>query len=65
MDTLQCAVVLAKLERFEGEVEAAHRHRYALQRQLLDEKGIKRVIQQRTDRTSVFAQYTVLLRIRP
>jgi UDP-2-acetamido-2-deoxy-ribo-hexuluronate aminotransferase len=59
MDTLQCAIVLAKLERFDWEVEQrlAIGQRY---NQLIDEVGIKRV-QQRDDRTSVFAQYTVLV----
>jgi len=59
MDTLQCAVVLAKLERFDWEVEQRQDigHRY---NQLLDEKGIQRV-QQRKDRTSVFGQYTILV----
>lgn len=59
MDTIQCAVVLAKMERFEWEVEQriAIGTRYNT---MLDEKRIKRVIQ-RDDRTSVFAQYTILL----
>jgi UDP-2-acetamido-2-deoxy-ribo-hexuluronate aminotransferase len=59
MDTLQCAIVLAKLERFDWEVEQriALGQRY---NQLVDEAGIQRV-QQRNDRTSVFAQYTVLV----
>lgn len=59
MDTIQCAVVLAKMERFEWEVQQRLEigKRYNA---MLDEKGIKRVIQ-RADRTSVFAQYTVLL----
>lgn len=59
MDTIQCAVVLAKLERFEWEVEQRVQigARYNA---ILDEKGIKRVVQ-RSDRTSVFAQYTVVL----
>lgn len=59
MDTLQCAIVLAKLERFDWEVEQriAIGQRY---NQLMDEAGIQRV-QQRDDRTSVFAQYTVFL----
>lgn len=58
MDTIQCAVVLAKLERFEWEVE----QRLALGTQynrLLDAAGIRRILQ-RLDRTSVFAQYTIL-----
>ncbi len=57
MDTIQCAVVLAKLERFDWEVEQRKiiGSRY---NQLLDDAGILRV-QQREDRTSVYAQYTV------
>ena len=57
MDTLQCAIVLAKLERFGWEVEQrlAIGQRY---NQLLDEAAIPRV-RQREDRTSVFAQYTI------
>jgi UDP-2-acetamido-2-deoxy-ribo-hexuluronate aminotransferase len=59
MDTLQCAIVLAKLERFGWEVE----QRIAIGRrynELLDAAEIDRVLQ-RDDRTSVFAQYTVVL----
>ncbi|TXH02107.1 MAG: DegT/DnrJ/EryC1/StrS family aminotransferase [Candidatus Moraniibacteriota bacterium] len=59
MDTIQCAVVLAKLERFEWEVqqriEIGNAYNAAL-----DAKEVKRVVQ-REDRTSVFAQFTVLL----
>lgn len=57
MDTIQCAVVLAKLERFDWEVEQRIKigNRY---NELLDEANIPRV-QQRKDRTSVFAQYTL------
>ena len=59
MDTLQCAIVLAKLERFDWEVEQrlAIGERY---NQLIDEANIRRVVQ-REDRTSVFAQYTILV----
>ena len=59
MDTLQCAIVLAKLERFEWEVQQRHDigERY---NQLLDQAGIAR-IQQRPERTSVYAQYTVMV----
>ena len=62
MDTLQCAIVLAKLERFDWEVEQrlAAGARY---NQQLDELGIARV-QQRPDRTSVFAQYTIVTKYR-
>ena len=58
MDTLQCAIVLAKLERFEWEVQQRKEigQRY---NQLLDQAGIAR-IQQRPQRTSVYAQYTVM-----
>ena len=59
MDTIQCAIVLAKLERFDWEVEQRIRigkHYNAL----LDLNGIVRV-RQRDDRTSVFAQYTVFV----
>lgn len=59
MDTLQCAVVLAKLDRFEWELAK----RIAIGRgynAALDALGVPRVVQ-RADRTSVFAQYTVLL----
>jgi UDP-2-acetamido-2-deoxy-ribo-hexuluronate aminotransferase len=57
MDTIQCAIVLAKLERFDWEVEQrlSIGQRY---NELLDEIGMPRV-QQRGDRNSVFAQYTV------
>jgi len=57
MDTLQCAVLLAKLPRFDWEVEQriAIGQRYNA---LMDQAGIAR-IQQRPDRASVFAQYTV------
>ena len=62
MDTLQCAVVLAKLERFQWEIE---------QRMLIGERynsafdmlGISRV-QQRPDRSSVYAQYTIFTKNR-
>jgi UDP-2-acetamido-2-deoxy-ribo-hexuluronate aminotransferase len=59
MDTLQCAIVLAKLERFEWEIA----QRIAIgnaYNAMMDEAGIARIAQ-RPDRTSVFAQYTVLL----
>ena len=59
MDTLQCAIVLAKMERFEWEVQQRHEigERY---NQRLDQAGIAR-IQQRPERTSVYAQYTVMV----
>ena len=57
MDTIQCAVVLAKLERFDWEV-ARRAELGARYNALCDAAGITR-IQQRPGRTSVFAQYTV------
>ena len=59
MDTLQCAIVLAKLERFDWEVQRRLEigQKY---NDLMDERCIQRV-QQRSDRTSVFAQYTVMV----
>jgi UDP-2-acetamido-2-deoxy-ribo-hexuluronate aminotransferase len=59
MDTLQCAIVLAKLTRFDWEIE----QRLALgarYNELLDQRGILRVTQ-RADRNSVFAQFTVFV----
>jgi UDP-2-acetamido-2-deoxy-ribo-hexuluronate aminotransferase len=59
MDTIQCAVVLAKLERFDWEIERRVQigRRYD---ELLDQRGIARV-RQRDDRTSVYGQYTVMV----
>ena len=58
MDTLQCAIVLAKLERFDWEVESRLKigARY---NDLLTSKVP--ITTQQLDRTSVFAQYTVLV----
>jgi UDP-2-acetamido-2-deoxy-ribo-hexuluronate aminotransferase len=57
MDTLQCAIVLAKLERFEWELQrrAAIGDRY--QRMLA---GVEQVAV-RPDRNSVWAQFTVMV----
>jgi UDP-2-acetamido-2-deoxy-ribo-hexuluronate aminotransferase len=62
MDTLQCAIVLAKLERFAWEIERrlAIGARY---NELL--AGWLPVVAQRPGRTSVFAQYTVFVDDRP
>jgi UDP-2-acetamido-2-deoxy-ribo-hexuluronate aminotransferase len=62
MDTLQCAIVLAKLERFEWELEQ-RRNIGARYNQLFDQRI--EAIRQRPDRTSVFAQYTVIVEDRP
>lgn len=57
MDTIQCAVVLAKMERFPWEIEMRQRigRRY---NEMFDAAKIERV-HQRADRTSVFGQYTI------
>ena len=59
MDTLQCAIILAKLQRFDWEIarrlEVGERYN-----RLFDEAGVARV-QQRPDRTSAFAQYTIFV----
>lgn len=59
MDTLQCAIVLAKLERFDWEVERRIEigSRYNA---LIRENGVA-TIDLRPDRTSVFAQFTILV----
>ena len=59
MDTLQCAIVLAKLEQFDWEV-AKRIEIGAFYNATLTELGITTVCQ-RADRSSVFAQYTVLV----
>jgi UDP-2-acetamido-2-deoxy-ribo-hexuluronate aminotransferase len=61
MDTLQCAIVLAKFGHFESELarraEAASRYR-----RLLDVMGEQvGVAAVRTDRTSAYAQYTIFV----
>jgi UDP-2-acetamido-2-deoxy-ribo-hexuluronate aminotransferase len=56
MDTLQCAIVLAKFDRFDWEVE--QRLNIGARYNELFSGKVETVIQ-RSDRTSVFAQYTV------
>lgn len=60
MDTIQCAVLLAKLERFEEEIarriEVGRRYDALLSERAPD----LRLVQVRPDRTSVYAQYTVM-----
>ena len=57
MDTLQCAIVLAKLERFEWELIQRQATGETYNREV-DQLGIDRV-RQKADRTSTFAQYTL------
>lgn len=58
MDTLQCAIVLAKLERFDWEVERRQKAaaRYS---ELLAGTEFVTVPRVKSDRTSVWAQYTL------
>ncbi|MEG0879652.1 MAG: DegT/DnrJ/EryC1/StrS family aminotransferase [Janthinobacterium sp.] len=58
MDTLQCAIVLAKLERFDWEVERRVQIGARYNAQLA---GIATTVAQRSDRSSVFAQFTVIV----
>jgi UDP-2-acetamido-2-deoxy-ribo-hexuluronate aminotransferase len=60
MDTLQCAVVLAKLERFDWELERRGAIAARYDALLADLPGVQRPVV-RADRDSVFAQYTVQL----
>jgi UDP-2-acetamido-2-deoxy-ribo-hexuluronate aminotransferase len=59
MDTLQCAIVLAKLERFEWELQRRHKigKRYG---ELLAKSGVE-LLTVRPDRDCVWAQYTVFV----
>jgi UDP-2-acetamido-2-deoxy-ribo-hexuluronate aminotransferase len=58
MDTIQCAIVLAKMERFEWEIERrlliGARYDYLLREKIL-------TVRQKSDRTSVFAQYAIFV----
>jgi UDP-2-acetamido-2-deoxy-ribo-hexuluronate aminotransferase len=58
MDTLQCAVVLAKLERFDWELEQRARVAAAYDALLSGHIGL---VARRRDRSSAFAQYTVAI----
>ncbi len=61
MDTIQCAIVLTKLDRFAWEVEARQRvgARYQAAIAPLEATGRLRRLTLRPQRTSVYAQYTV------
>ncbi|MES2016965.1 MAG: DegT/DnrJ/EryC1/StrS family aminotransferase [Pseudomonadota bacterium] len=58
MDTLQCAVVLAKLERFEWELDQRTRIAAAYDALLSGQVGLMARVR---DRSCTFAQYTVVL----
>jgi UDP-2-acetamido-2-deoxy-ribo-hexuluronate aminotransferase len=58
MDTLQCAVLLAKLERFDWEIARRGEIGRRYNELLRSVPGVG-LVQVRPDRTSVYAQYTV------
>jgi UDP-2-acetamido-2-deoxy-ribo-hexuluronate aminotransferase len=60
MDTLQCAVVLAKLERFAWELERRHVLGLRYHELLADVPGV-RLLAVRPDRNCVWAQYTIFV----
>jgi UDP-2-acetamido-2-deoxy-ribo-hexuluronate aminotransferase len=60
MDTLQCAVVLAKLERFDWEVKQRKRLGDRYHELLRDVPGV-RLLATRPDRDCVWAQFTVFV----
>jgi UDP-2-acetamido-2-deoxy-ribo-hexuluronate aminotransferase len=60
MDTLQCAIVLAKLERFEWEIAQRHALGARYGELLADVPGV-RLLAVRPDRDCVWAQYTVFV----
>jgi UDP-2-acetamido-2-deoxy-ribo-hexuluronate aminotransferase len=60
MDTLQCAVVLAKLERFDWEIARRLELGAAYGRQLAGVPGV-RLLSVRPDRDCVWGQYTVFV----
>jgi UDP-2-acetamido-2-deoxy-ribo-hexuluronate aminotransferase len=60
MDTLQCAIVLAKLERFEWEIIQRRVLADRYRAQLSDKSGVD-VLSVRDDRDCVWAQYTVFV----
>ena len=61
MDTLQCAIVLAKLELFDWELQQRQRAAAVYDALLLGKDTGVRPVGRGGDRTSVYAQYTVVL----
>jgi len=61
MDTLQCAIVLGKLQRFEWEIERRKELGAAYTRQLTDSGVAAQVLAVRPDRDCVWSQYTIML----
>jgi UDP-2-acetamido-2-deoxy-ribo-hexuluronate aminotransferase len=60
MDTLQCAVVLAKMGRFEWEIEQRRELARRYDELLSSARPRMGLLKTRPDRSSVYAQYTVL-----
>jgi UDP-2-acetamido-2-deoxy-ribo-hexuluronate aminotransferase len=61
MDTLQCAIVLAKLERFDWELERRREIGARYGRLLRDGGALADLLAVRPDRDCVWAQYTVMV----
>lgn len=59
MDTLQCAIVLAKLERFEWEIQQREQIGQHYEAMLAPHAAHARTLAVRPDRTSPYAQFTV------
>lgn len=60
MDTIQCAVVLAKLDRFQWEIERRQEVGLRYSKLFAESGNNLRLLALRPDRTSVYAQYTIL-----
>lgn len=61
MDTMQCAVLLAKLERFQWELERRSELAQLYQEQIRDSGARAQLLTVCPDRSSAWAQYTVLV----
>jgi UDP-2-acetamido-2-deoxy-ribo-hexuluronate aminotransferase len=61
MDTLQCAIVLAKLEAFERELAARQAVAYRYTKLFERHADAVSVVEVKADRTSAYAQYTILV----
>lgn len=61
MDTLQCAIVLAKLDRFDQEIAQRQAVARRYHDRLANQTSARPLPWPQPDRTSVFAQYTVLV----
>ena len=64
MDTLQCAVVLSKLERFDWEIKQRQKIADRYSRLLSELPEPIRVLRVKADRTSAYAQFTLLVQDR-